>query len=115
MSALAVRNEDSPLTETQILEPEPEHLAAPQTAQAASPGPWPGPRSVRSAAMSGLDLAEIQDPRQAPHTTHKRCATFTSVPVAPGGQATRHRVGDDADIAADDQIAIEADTAASVA
>ena len=88
MSALAVCNEDPPLTETQILEPEPEHLAAPQTAQQHRLGHGPVPLGAQR-RHERLDLAEIQDPRQAPHTTHKRCATFTSVPVAPGWAGQR--------------------------
>ena len=70
MSALAVGNEDPPLTETQILEPEPEHLAAPQTAQQHRLGHGPVPLGAQR-RHERLDLVEIQDPRQSPHTTHK--------------------------------------------
>jgi hypothetical protein len=105
--ALALGDEDPPLAQTKVLESEPQHLATAQAAEQHGLGHGPVPIGAQRRHQR-LDLVGVQDARQAPHPAHERCAAFAAVTVAPGGQATWHRIGDHTGVTSDDEISIEA-------
>ena len=107
MAALAVGDEHPPLAETQVLEPQPEHLAAAQPTQQHRLHDRPVPLGAQRRHQR-LDLGRLQDPRQSAHPAHQRHHTPPAAMAALARrQPTRHRVRH-ADIAADDEIAVEA-------
>ena len=107
MTALALGDEDPPLAETEVFEPQPQHLATPKAAEQHGLGHGPVPIGAQR-LHERFDLVGVQDARQTPHPAHERCAAFTSVTVAPSGQTPWHRIGHHAGVTPDDEIAIEA-------
>ena len=106
MAALALGDEHPPLAQTQILEAQPEHLAAAQTAQHHRLHHGPVPLGAQRRHQRG-QLVGIQDARQSAHRPHQRLApqlpSVRDASAAPAGTGLVVHP----DIAAGDQIAIE--------
>jgi hypothetical protein len=105
MAALALGDEHPPLTQAQILEAQPTHLAATQPAQQHCPHDRPVPLSPQRRHQR-LHLGRLEDPRQTPHAAHQRHRPPVAMAALAGRQALRHRIG--GHLAPGDQEAIQA-------
>ena len=102
----AFGDEHPPLAQSQIGEPQPEHLAAPEAAEHHGLGHGPVPLGAQR-AHERLDLVGVEDPGQ-PAARHARAADRVQSVIGSGGwRCPRDRVGADVDVVAGDEIAIE--------
>jgi hypothetical protein len=81
MTALALRDEHPPLAETEVLEPQAEHLAAAQTDNQHGLNHRPVAFGAKRRHQR-LDLARLEVARQPAHTSHQRHhAPFAAMPA----------------------------------
>jgi len=104
VAALAVDHEHPPLAQSQILEPQPEHLAATQPAEQHRLDHRPVPLRAQG-AHERLHFGGVEDAGQAANAADER-GTAELPTGAPRRQAPRDGVG--ADVAPGEQVAIEA-------
>lgn len=88
--ALTVGDEHPPLTRSEIVHPQPEHLTAPQPAQQHQPHHPHLPVSALRVDQP-VDLVGPKNPRQPPRCPHQR-ATSQQRPARPRRQTPRRRV-----------------------
>ncbi len=90
MTALAVRDEHSPLGDLQIVETQPKHLGTAQRPEHHRFDHRPiTPPATR--LQQRIDLGRLQDRRQRPWRAHQRCSSVRARPF-PVRQPSRHRV-----------------------
>jgi hypothetical protein len=91
MTALAVSDEHSAFGDPQVLQPQPEDLAAAQPAEHHRGHHRPIPMGAQRGEQR-INLARFEDPRQRPPGADQRHALAWTLPLPPGRQTPRHRI-----------------------
>ena len=94
VAALALGDEHPPLGDPQVLQPQPEDLAAAQPAEHHRRDHRPVPVGAQRGGQR-VDLRRGQDPRQPPGPPGQRHPLTRPLPLPPGRQTPRHRVRGD--------------------